>query len=167
MLVEVQVPAGISPGQALQIRAPSGQLLQVTVPAGVYAGMKFKAQVPAAAPAPAPAPAPVSVPRAGPGAYNQFQYPGNQMMRGYSMMGAGMPQPRIAPAPMPAAPQIPIQPARQQTMMVTVPAVSARANAPAPNTCRATCAGSGATGLLPWVTVPDLECDHFEHEHIW
>ena len=119
VLVEVQVPAGIGPGQALQIRAPSGQLLQVTVPAGVYAGMKFKAQVPAASPAPV-APSVPALPGSAPGAvgssiYNQFQYPGASMLsnfsRGHSMMGAGMPQPRISPAPV----------RQRQVMMVTVP----------------------------------------------
>ena len=67
-------------------------------------------------------PAPMPVPSAGPGAYNQFQYPGagmgSGMLRGLSMMGAGMPQPRISAAPVPQM----VQPRQPQMMMVTVPA---------------------------------------------
>ena len=40
----VTVPAGVKPGQQLQVSAPSGQPMMVVVPDGVDAGMQFMAQ---------------------------------------------------------------------------------------------------------------------------
>lgn len=41
----VQCPAGAAPGQMIQVQSPSGQMLAVTVPNGVYAGDTFAIQV--------------------------------------------------------------------------------------------------------------------------
>merc|ERR1719506_348872 len=40
--INVQVPAGVSPGQALHVQTPDGQMLQVVVPAGMTAGATFQ-----------------------------------------------------------------------------------------------------------------------------
>ena len=55
-LMQIQVPQGCSPGQLLQIQAPSGQLLQVAIPQGVFPGQSFQVQIPGA-PANNPPPA--------------------------------------------------------------------------------------------------------------
>ena len=47
LMMQVQVPAGVSPGQMLQVASPSGQMMQVAVPAGVSAGQMIQIQVPA------------------------------------------------------------------------------------------------------------------------
>jgi hypothetical protein len=47
--MEVQCPAGVGPGQMVQIQDPSGQTVQVMVPAGVAPGQMFQIQVQAPA----------------------------------------------------------------------------------------------------------------------
>ena len=44
-IVAVQCPAGMSPGQALQVQGPSGQMFQVAVPTGVGPGQTFHIQL--------------------------------------------------------------------------------------------------------------------------
>jgi hypothetical protein len=46
-LTSVVVPAGVSPGQLLQVRTVDGRMMRVAVPAGHYPGMTFQFQVPA------------------------------------------------------------------------------------------------------------------------
>merc|ERR1719331_453934 len=40
--INLQVPAGVNPGQALHVQTPDGQMLQVVVPAGMTAGATFQ-----------------------------------------------------------------------------------------------------------------------------
>jgi len=44
----VTLPAGMMPGQQLQVQAPNGQSMIVTVPEGVYPGGQFGVMLPAA-----------------------------------------------------------------------------------------------------------------------
>ena len=44
-ILAVQCPAGMSPGQALQVQGPSGQMFQVAVPTGVGPGQTFHIQL--------------------------------------------------------------------------------------------------------------------------
>jgi len=46
--VKVVCPANSFPGSTIQITAPSGQMLQATVPAGIFPGQEFLVAVPAA-----------------------------------------------------------------------------------------------------------------------
>mmetsp|Transcript_42939 Transcript_42939/g.124145 ORF Transcript_42939/g.124145 Transcript_42939/m.124145 type:complete len:270 (+) Transcript_42939:64-873(+) len=43
--LQIQVPAGVQPGQTIQVQAPDGRLLQVQVPAGVSPGQTLQVQV--------------------------------------------------------------------------------------------------------------------------
>ena len=43
------MPAGVRGGQAIQIRTPTGQTMQVAVPAGLAAGQRFRVSVPTSA----------------------------------------------------------------------------------------------------------------------
>jgi hypothetical protein len=45
-MMQVVVPPGVSPGQAFLVMTPSSSQMQVTCPAGVYAGMALQIQVP-------------------------------------------------------------------------------------------------------------------------
>ena len=45
-MMEVQVPAGVSAGQSVQLMVPSGDVFQVQVPAGLSAGMVFEVAIP-------------------------------------------------------------------------------------------------------------------------
>eukprot|EP01048_Picozoa_sp_COSAG05_P019347 COSAG05_NODE_3006_length_2420_cov_1.551486_4_plen_272_part_01 len=48
--MEIECPAGVAAGGLVAITTPDGRQVNVTVPAGIVAGDKFIAQVPAAAP---------------------------------------------------------------------------------------------------------------------
>jgi len=43
-VMEVVVPSGASPGQVLQVQAPTGQMLQAAIPQGANPGMSFRVQ---------------------------------------------------------------------------------------------------------------------------
>ena len=55
-MLAITVPQGVRPGQPIRFQTPSGQLMQVAVPAGLGPGMVFQVRDPAAS-APPPAPA--------------------------------------------------------------------------------------------------------------
>lgn len=49
-LLQVVVPYGLNPGDAMQFQAPSGAIMEVTIPEGAEAGKPFTLEVPAQAP---------------------------------------------------------------------------------------------------------------------
>ena len=53
--MQVTVPAGVSPGEMVQIQTPSGQMVQAQVPAGLQPGQAFQIEL-----APQPQAAPMS-----------------------------------------------------------------------------------------------------------
>ena len=48
MMTEVLVPAGVQPNQQIKFQRPGGGWIMVRVPAGVFAGQKFRVKLPAA-----------------------------------------------------------------------------------------------------------------------
>lgn len=55
VMMQIEIPPGVAPGQLLQVQAPSGQMIQVAVPDGMAPGQQLQFRAPAA-PAPSPAP---------------------------------------------------------------------------------------------------------------
>ena len=47
-LLEIVVPPGVFPGQAIQVQAPSGARMQVVIPPGLGPGSRMRVQLPPA-----------------------------------------------------------------------------------------------------------------------